>query len=828
MSRSRHFGISLLVSGLVVILWGASLSPNLHAQDNGQGVRLSFPTGDLHLILMQYEELTGKKMILDNAVEGGKVLIDTTGYLSREQAIQFIEQSMLLNGYAIVPSGEGIVKVVAFESGKQPRNEGIRVFSDPMALPTTDEVITFVMPLSYLSPEDAVAALQQIAPGHPYGSITPLANAQALIITENSVTIRTYLDLMESIDVQPGTTEQRAFPLQRADAEEVVEALKELLGLDDAESGSSGARPTPANNRTSNPTPAPAANGGALPPPAAPQNAQAGASVGSTGDKTGSSPAPKIFAVLRTNRVLVTATPYDMARIELLVQELDAPADSRRFLSIPLRYVSVLGVLDALRSALLSGAKSDESSADSAGAAGAGGVGGALRPQLSGGLNSGGGSSGFGSSFSGGGSRSGFGSNSGFGGGSGFGSGSGGGGGGGSGFGASSGGGANQAPLSVIVGKTLIIADPVSNELFVSGPPDHLETIEELVGQLDRKPRQVIISAVIGQLTLGNDMEAGVDYFRTLESQMAGSGRFRGGVTSGATPDIRDLSDFKDLAAATTGGFSLYGLIGNRLSTYLTLLENSSRFKVLSNPTVFTLNNVPATISTGQRIAVPSNTLTTAGTTAGQNASVSATVQYEEVLLEINVIPLINSEDEVTLQIEQKNDDVGDRTLIGGNLVPNITTQALTTTVVVPNRSSVLLGGLITERDRENGSGLPFLSRIPLARLAFGSTRLEKDRSELLVFLQPTIVDSPQMAPAVGAEVAQNAALSAAIPTFPQVADPATRNFASGGGKIPVWKRVFGKKTTATPPRPVPVVVPAAPPASEEIELADPTAPPGP
>jgi type II secretion system protein D len=804
-------GIRPLAS-LVIVVSAILLNsaPTVTAQVPPAGVRLSFPTGDLHLILMQYEELTGKKMILDNAVEGGKVLIDTTGYLSREQAIQFIEQSMLLNGYAIIPSGPGMVKVVAFEAGKQPRNEGVRVFSDPAMIPESDEVITFVLPLSYLQPEDAVAALQQIAPGHPYGSITPLANAQALVITENSVTIRAYLELMANIDVRPGMTEQRTFQLERADAEDVVEALKELLGLDEAETGGTGSRPAVQGNRPQ-PAATPAANtananGGALPPPA--PASPAGASVGSMGDRTGSSPAPRIFAVLRTNRVLVIATPFDMARIELLVQELDAPADSRRFLSIPLRYVSVLGVLDALRSSLLSGAKSDETGSEGSGAGGASGLGGAMRPQLSGGLNSGGGSSAFGSSLSGGGMGSGsnFGGGSGFGGGgSGFGSGSG--------FGnsfGSGGAGGNQAPLSVIVGKTLIIADPVSNELFISGPPDHLETLAELVAQLDRKPRQVIISAVIGQLTLGNDVESGVDFFRTLEGDMAGSLRTRGGLTSGAAPNITELKDFAKLVGATTGGFSLYGLIGNRLSTYLTLLEGSSLFKVLSKPTVFTLNNVPAAISTGQRIAVPSNTLTTAGTLPGQNAAVSATVQYEEVLLEIQVVPLINSEDEVTLQIQQKNDDVGERTNIGGNSVPNITTQQLTTTVVVPNRSSVLLGGLITERDREASNSLPLLNRVPIARLAFGTNKVEKDRSELLIFLQPTIVDSPQLAPEVGAELAQDAALADGIPSFPHQADPRTRAFAVGGGKVPVWKKVFGKKSTAKG-LPVPAVETVAP-----------------
>jgi type II secretory pathway component GspD/PulD (secretin) len=497
--------------------------------------------------------------------------------------------------------------------------------------------------------------------------------------------------------------------------------------------------------------------------------------------------------VPRTNRLIVIATPFEMARIELLVQELDAPSDSRRFLAIPLRYVSVLGVLEPLRNSLLSGSKADEGNAGGLGAGlGAGGVSGALRPQLTGGLNTAGGSSGFGNSTTGGGLGTGSGSSFG------------GGGGGGSSFGSGAGGMNNQSPVSVIVGKTLLIADPVSNELFVSGPPDHLDTLAELVAQLDRKPRQVMIETVIGQLTLGNDLQHGVDWLRTLQttgsgdSAVAGSFRFR----DGGIPPVRGLSQFSNLATAASSGLSIYGLIGDHLSSYLSLLETSNRFKVLSKPTVFTMNNVPAAISSGQRIAVPSTTLTQVNQVPGNNAAVSATVQFEEVVLEIEVLPLINSEDELTLQIRQQNEDVSGTTNIGGNEVPNITTQELITTVVVPNRSSVLLGGLITERDRDSKTGLPLLNRVPVARHLAGNTRNRTDRSELLIFIQPTIVERPQYAEAIADEVTEDAALAPAIPTFPTVADPETRSFAAPGGKVPAWRKVFGR-------RPVAAVAPA-------------------
>jgi len=114
-------------------------------------------------------------MILDNAVEGGKVLIDTTRYLSGEQAIEFIEQSMLLNGLRDCSDEAAPIwsRWVAFEAGKQPRNEGIRVFSDPASLPESDEVITYILPLSFLQPEDAPPPCSKLRPGIPMARSHP-------------------------------------------------------------------------------------------------------------------------------------------------------------------------------------------------------------------------------------------------------------------------------------------------------------------------------------------------------------------------------------------------------------------------------------------------------------------------------------------------------------------------------------------------------------------------------------------------------------------------------------------------------------------------------
>ena len=118
-------------------------------------------------------------------------------------------------------------------------------------------------------------------------------------------------------------------------------------------------------------------------------------------------------------------------------------------------------------------------------------------------------------------------------------------------------------------------------------------------------------------------------------------------------------------------------------------------------------------------------------------------IQYEDVVLKLEVLPLINSEREVTLQIAQQNDTIVGTQVIAGNTVPTIGTQALTTTVTVPNQSTIVLGGLITESKERTTQGVPLLGRLPVLGYFFRETKDSKDRSELIIMIQPTVVDAP-------------------------------------------------------------------------------------
>jgi len=145
------------------------------------------------------------------------------------------------------------------------------------------------------------------------------------------------------------------------------------------------------------------------------------------------------------------------------------------------------------------------------------------------------------------------------------------------------------------------------------------------------------------------------------------------------------------------------------------------------------------------KIPVPVSSLSSFNTTAdpslgGTSNGFVSNIQYQDVQLRLDVSPLINSDDELTLQVKQVNQDVAGSTTLNGNSIPNISSQGLETTIMVKNNSTVLLGGLIQETTDKQRSGIPILRDIPLIKYIASSTKDYKTRRELLVFIQPRIV----------------------------------------------------------------------------------------
>lgn len=674
---------------------------------------VQFPNTPIPVILLEYEFLTGKRVIRDTSIQDKNLIIQTSGKMTYPEAAEFIEKSFLLNGYAILPTeNEDQLKIIAYNTDKKPSSEGLPVYTSPFQLPDSDQIVTYIMPLSFLSSEAAAEMFTNIVTLHPYGKITPLQNAAAVVITENSSVIRRLVELRDHLDVSPTQTLDRAFQLERADAEDVVEALIDILGLDQESPGAPAAAPGPGgqppvpnpNNLVNSPD-----TGNLLSP-----------NRGSAAFTKGNAAKPRVRSIPRANRVLVVASPQDMTYIESIINHLDAPVETSSLLRRQLRYISVSDFLKIASDVILRGLGNEDSQGS----------------QISGSQEND--QSRFGDSQTNNttGDQSGLGGSRG------------------SGGGGSSGdlgnAGADQAaaPQSVVIDKTLLIADNIQNMLIASGPPENLSRIEELLDAMDVRPVQIQISAIIAQLTLGDDYEFALNFLRTLE-QPAGNARgsrFNGGGTaiSRAPAQLFDIESLTNPAnfVPASSGLSLYGQLNSYLDMHLSALESTNRFKVLSRPTIYTVNNRQAVIDSGQRVAVPRSTLSSLDTGGNNNNNqvVTANIDFENVVLRIAVLPLINADGEITLQIQQRNDDIIGSTIIGGEEVPTIGTQSLGTTVMVEDGGTVLLGGLISEEDSKAESGIPLFANLPFVGRVFGSTKDGVDRQELLIFIQPKVI----------------------------------------------------------------------------------------
>jgi type II secretory pathway component GspD/PulD (secretin) len=198
------------------------------------------------------------------------------------------------------------------------------------------------------------------------------------------------------------------------------------------------------------------------------------------------------------------------------------------------------------------------------------------------------------------------------------------------------------------------------------------------------------------------------------------------------------LINFGNALQQVAGGTNIYVAAGHYLATIVHLLESTGNFKVISRPTVFTSNNKKAIIASGQEIPVPVNTLTNA-TTVNNVAAVASNIQFKKVALQLEVVPLINSEKEVSLDILQKIDSLGTPTVIDGNSIPTINTRYIRTNVAAANGSTIVLGGLIQDNKGKNYTGIPVLSRLPVIGAAFRSTVKTRDRTELIILMCPEV-----------------------------------------------------------------------------------------
>lgn len=667
------------------------------APTDNDTVSLQYPNSPVADIVDFYERLTGKRIIRDSNLAGAYISIEISEPVARAEAVQIIEAVLLLNGYVFIDAGNNMLKIVNAAT-KNPRSEGITLYSNAAELPQGEVVVSYFMPLTNITPEDALPVFQGHVQLHSYGSIVSAPNARALIITENASVIRQLIILREMIDVPPAEIAREFVQLERANAEKVAELVNQLLeSRREQKTGSTSAAPLQAAQAAALQIPGMPGN----PPDSAAtaQSAQVAQSALSATDA-------QVMADPRTNRVIVVSRPLNMPDLVKLVKQFDEAVELMAPYEVQLSYISASETLPILVD-LLAETDEDRNASITENPSSSGNQ---LTNRNTTGRTTSGSSSNTGSSRSvpdvlGDSSR-------------------------------------QTSPQSVTVGSTTLIADNRANSILVMGPPEARDKAAEILTRLDRRPMQVYLSAVIGQITLREGQDTGIDVIQKFVNDGTH------GVASSLitrTGDNQTILDPAELVTADAfplaAGLTGYLVVDDILDVYVNLLASTNDFKVIGRPTVFTQNNEKATILSGSRVAVPTQTLTDINNNT--STAVSSSINFEDVVLKLEVIPLINSNREITLQIAQKNDSITGEQTISGNTVPIIGTQELTTTVTMPNLSTVVLGGLISTSKQRTTSGIPYLKDIPLLGYLFRNTSDKVERQELIVMIQPSVVETP-------------------------------------------------------------------------------------
>lgn len=709
------------------------------------------PWGDIALVnaditdvITKYEEITQRHIIRDKDLQGTVTIVANPNPavpFSRDEAAEFIKAALAIQGFVIQPYSKNIDKILMLTRppGQEPPLEGAPLYTREQDLPETDDIVNFVLTLKHLPVADASQVFANAVPTHQWTKYVAVPSANSIFVQETVSNIRTLIKVTKSLDLPPVKMVHEWVELERASAEDVQAILDQILQAQ-TQSRSSGG-----NSGFRSISPA-AAAGQLAQPGAAPQPVVAG----STGGSASSGMMPDGSSVIvkadpRTNRVFINGPEEHVDYLKKLIHEFDMPSRVKNLLTQQIRYIPVNEFFDLALTALEATGAGQLGSGGSAGGGASGATGGA---RTTGGRSTGGGD--FGSAAGGGGDfRSNFNSRSSGSTGS-FGGSSTGGRSTGSRAGGSSGlaGGANtDPPRAQTVGKTLLVSDPRTNSLIVSGPPDSIQRVSDLVKQMDRRPYQVHINAVIAQMAIGDDMKTSVDFLRQVETLDIGgrtvnaAGFFRS-AADGTWIDpttLNSIDAFNDITDAASG-FNFYAAAGDLFNAYVNALETTNRSRLLAKPHITVANNQVGTISSGERVPIPSNQQSTV--VSGGTTSLNSSIEYENVVLSLDVQPLINSKNEITLNVSQLNDTVNGTTRINDNDIPNISTQELSTSITIPNGAILVLGGLLSDQERKSNSGLPILSKIPVIKYLVGSNTRNKQRRELLILLQARIIET--------------------------------------------------------------------------------------
>jgi general secretion pathway protein D len=302
-------------------------------------------------------------------------------------------------------------------------------------------------------------------------------------------------------------------------------------------------------------------------------------------------------------------------------------------------------------------------------------------------------------------------------------------------------------PSTILEGAVNISADKSTNSLIIVASPGDLETVKDVIQKLDIRRRQVYVEVSIIELSLSKMRDLGFEFEAPIKTSNLNEGATSavvGGTNFGNIGNViangpAALAQMSGLAVgAIKGTFTFQGKQFLSVGALLHALQTDGDVNVLSTPNILTMDNQKAEIMVGQN--VPFITGQTQNAITGSQ-SLFNTVTRQDVGIKLSITPQIASSDNVRLEVNQEISDVIASTLtnVAG---PTTSKRSATTAVVVKDRQTMVIGGLIRDNVTSSTSKVPFLGDIPLLGWLFKSKTTSIDKTNLMIFITPYIINN--------------------------------------------------------------------------------------
>ena len=308
-------------------------------------------------------------------------------------------------------------------------------------------------------------------------------------------------------------------------------------------------------------------------------------------------------------------------------------------------------------------------------------------------------------------------------------------------------GGGNNAPAAgggASIEGVQVWADPQTNAIIVNAPPKMMRSLMAIVDRLDIRRDQVLVEAIIVEVTADRTSELGVTWAvdGSRDNNAIGVTNFPAGGpgvvqlgTAIAGDDSANLGNL--IGEGITFGVGRISDSGTSFAAILRALQGDADTNIISTPSIVTTDNEEASLNVGQEVPFLTGSFSDVGTGAGA-VNPFQTIQREQVGVKLVITPQISEGDALILKISQEISSIAQAVAGAQDLITN--ERTIETTVIVEDGDILVLGGLLEDTLRESDQRVPVLGSIPILGNLFRSRSTDKVKTNLMVFIRPRIL----------------------------------------------------------------------------------------